>query len=107
MNIKEANQIIADFMGLEYNLNGDYAGWVRNGCFLQFPYSKSLDSLIPVWEKLGYMSLGIHQFTDGEKSITMYTDNYDSDSYEYEELPNNWKEAAAIATAKAILKLEK
>jgi len=120
MDDKEANKIIAEFMERKLVKRGHY--WFLLDCMgeLESVYTKSLDALIPVWEKLKNMDL---EFT----IETIYTDEEQPDDYNmyFADLPDievcetchtrksnypqhsssSIQQAAAYATAKAILEL--
>lgn len=98
MEIDEANKIVAEFMGLEYHREGDCAGWIRNDRFLQFPYSMSFDSLVPVWEKLEFLDIKIFWASDGYRF-------WIKNNREVFSGRKTIQEAACVATAKAILAL--
>lgn len=89
MEPQEANKIIAEYMGvsletfLTYNLKS---------------YSKSLDAIVPVWEKLEIrMSLDMN-YRDMSPWACVCV-------YEIAAFGETIQEAAAIATAKAILEI--
>ena len=111
MTLEEANKIIAEYMG--YELVDQPHSMSRNPLkmtvkrkfeFEITAYSKSLDALVPVWDKLGYsktQGIGFHRYKSGwqvgigtilplihlSTSVTL-------------------QEAACLATAKAIKELK-
>lgn len=114
---EQADKIIAEFMGFEFaygeqgyfpvylsNKNGDY---VDPSISRAGPrYSKSLDALVPVWEKLGigeftynYRYTTFHLHTNERTVRDRVGGNCDDSSLVIQQ-------AAAIATAKAILELK-
>lgn len=107
---KQADKIIAEFMGTKYNhICIDYADKDK---YLSDLYSESLDALVPVWEKLGdrfsmnyYRESELHCDTNGVIHRFTFCDDMLSDTKEVVE-NYNVHQAAAIATAKAILVLE-
>ena len=96
MTASEADKIIEKYLGYKHVSLRD-----GNTCFIRF--SNSLDSLIPVWEKLGtdclrftkfdYDSAG--WFLDINERLCQRDDDIDQLGYSIQK-------AAAIATAKAI-----
>jgi len=125
MKTEEANEVIAGFMGMYYiNTRSDgekcdpfisdqQTGHAWATCVR--PFTESLDALVPVWEKLGLKNRG---------EIGFYADN-NGYSFGIWDTPKDafcgfyeWgdpidaraptiQEAAAIATAKAILDTKK
>ena len=105
METEDANKIIADYMGryeMDYSAN-------RKKYFINY-YDKSLDALVPVWEKLSglefeYPDLGKNVFSGKYCAKLYYFNGRDS-------VPcaSGWREtiqvAACIATAKAIMELK-
>ena len=92
MELREANKIIAEFMGLEY------------------PSFVSLDALIPVWEKLNHCQKELFpRIINKKKADTSY---YKVSFFMYgkysfvEHESDDLKEAACLATAKAIKELD-
>lgn len=85
----DADRIIAEYMGAL--VTGEYVQESESGYFLT--YSQSLDALVPVWEKLD-----IRSCINNAIFILQCAKQYKT---------NNIFESAAIATAKAILELEK
>lgn len=92
MTQEEANKIIAEYMGVPEDSIG--YSWSN--------YSKSLDALVPVWEKMRALQVNVQWAI---KSHTVFISS----------LHGNWqrgdsldiKQAAAIATARAIKELKK
>ena len=101
MSLEEADKIIAEFMGMyivgeyihEKDDRGEYCHHVV--------YSKSLDALVPVWEKLE--EIGELDFERDSKKWYFGIDL--PIGYEYGE-HKSLQQAAAIATAKAIRSLK-
>lgn len=118
MELQEVNRIIAEYMG-----------WKECGCdiklvptpfqdeceecglefkwneHLSARYHRSLDALVPVWEKLKYVNyfeFNLHQ-TWFSLSISEKKGEWTEESWGKETI----QEAAAFATAKAIQSLEK
>ena len=87
MTTKEANKIIAEFMGWSIIHNGNALSMCGGWSYLP---SESLDVLPPVWEKLGCVYF---------PEFFKYRNGIDEDG-------KTLQEGAAIATAKAIKKLE-
>ena len=99
MNDKEVNKIIAEYMGVPETVSincGDYSQDVLR-------YVDSLDALVPVWEKLGRYAACGKQEELGFQAIMLPTtvDNM-ACVYNMESI----QQAAAHATAKAILELK-
>jgi hypothetical protein len=104
MGVEEANKIIAEYMGLDYPTRNDA------GFFMPNPNFKSLDALIPVWEKLDVelsrliFNGNVQDNTDNKKfHVSLFKESIFafSDSF-----GDTIQEAAAIATAKAIQELK-
>lgn len=97
--IEEAERTIAYFMGLEVETRDGYEGWVRNKCFLQYPYSRSLDCLVSVWGKLDCVAVF-------DKLPPMYACELRSKNSMGEviglDCAESIQQAACLATAKAI-----
>ena len=105
MTPKEANRIIAEFMGFEWDgfPDGDI-GIVTASQVCQKTYSMNLfttdlNALAPVWEKLGYSAAAsaisrMKMFLFKPQALQAIGEN-------------TIQEAAAIATAKAIQEFEK
>jgi len=119
MEINEANKIIAEYMGWykEDHLNHGLC-WnhpdIEDRSVLDFcPNFKSLDALIPVWEKLnnnGVMLIfstfnGTHYGWNIETRIARY---HEFETVDHKEYDRNiaLSEALCLATAKAIQELE-
>lgn len=112
MTAQEADKIIAEFMfgdKFQYFV-GDYLVILNNSPPYK-RYSKSIDALVPVWEKLEVLPyLGIRDGLFQENSCQLYEHILDDEENEKSEYMLRAKgetiqEAAAIATAKAILEL--
>lgn len=122
MTAQEANKIIAEFLGwrLENNnwILGDFEkDGHETGCpntdeykdYAPNNYIRSLDALVPVWEKL-------KDFHNGEIDISLAPDEKhwvsidhfkDGHCYSSSSRGETVQEAAAIATAKAIKEMVK
>lgn len=93
MKIEEANKVIAEFMFPDVNDRR------KRKCFLgEFDYHKSLDGLVPVWEKVSFTVQMYHSSVLGAKFTTPF-----GNVSQLEDRGLSIQEAAAIATAKAIL----
>jgi len=97
MKASEANRIIAEFMGY-YSDEGSWSP--------QYPlFDRSLDTLVPVWEKLkrnGKIE-DMELSCCGEKGEAFWNCMWDIDKHgPYCEEGTNAQKIAAIATAKAI-----
>lgn len=113
MNKDEANKIIAEFMGYggcstPFMIEGEYyiAVFDSNGFAAEYirPYSESLDALVPVWEKLDFdFCLSAKEKSCRNMDYSGYYLNFGG----LEVKSTTLQEAAAIATAKAILELNK
>lgn len=103
MTDNEVNKIIAEFMGWEIIHDGNAlsidGGWSHLPCH-------SLDTLVPVWEKLG-LEIGLHQ---SEKLWFAFCWKKDATDETKKEFMGKWsdmpQQTAAHATAKAILELK-
>ena len=105
MTDQEVNKIIAEYMC--WTRNEYDTGWYQDGeDFIAPWFTKSLDALVPVWEKLrGFDRIGI--------DIWNYNNSFWFDKcYErsivtevFESSHKTLQQAAAHATAKAILEL--
>lgn len=102
MTTKEANIIIAEFMGEEhyYYLHPRYGGATTDGEY-DICISDSLDALVPVWEKLKSFNLEFGTNVNSE-----YLCFYDTDRMNVGVSGHTIQEAAALATAKAIQELK-
>ena len=98
MTTNEANKICAEFMGCDFNATETCI--VDKDHNLSHLYSKSLDSLVPIWEKMSNTSF---QFYILGGDFTFKTPFSKSSSKEVD----TPQEAACIATAKAIKELKK
>lgn len=113
MTPEKCNKIIAQYMGYE-NIQHEYDEFT--GKFLTFViiedsvlgavtkcllYSKSLDALVPVWEKLRINKAEVL------RGIDCWFFNIDNRHYYSDCAAPTIQEAAAIATAKAIQELSK
>lgn len=115
MSVEEADRIIAEFMGFDL-VNMDYsykdypceAVWENQetGAMEQTPfYSQSLDALVPVWEKLRIRAIQFN-FWKKDPMVTILRGELSSNSLVGFN-NKNLEQAAAIATVKAILEMEK
>ena len=112
MSDNEVNKIIAEFMGwkiVKYATHG--LSWkivkyaitglmmIKEGEKSRYTdYTKSLDALVPVWGKLE--DIPFMTISSGEYHAMMM-------QYKCFSIKNNYQQAAAHATAKAILELNK
>ncbi len=105
MKSSEANKIIAEYMG--YTVYPNDAEFIPQGMMhvkeYSLAYSQSLDALVPVWEKLNLIcDFDICRSLDDKWRFCLK--NFTgSIVFSYES--NSVQEAAAIATAKAILEI--
>ena len=105
MNDNEVNKIIAEFMGYEvFSCVERYADMaVRKGDFRGniYKFTKSLDALVPVWEKLEVRLFSFDKWNN--YLVDIHTDtNADIMRVKGKTI----QQAAAHATAKAILELD-
>lgn len=111
MSIEEANEIIAKYMGYtrfnegwNTNTKGDGIHWV---CYDWF---KSLDNLIPVWQKLENHHLEGIKINLAIKHVELYTfpiGGYGHSTSESFDFSNSTpQEIALLATAKVIQEIE-
>ena len=103
MTDNEINKIIAEYMGwIKKNSRWfDEKGKQRN---YLIAYTESLDSLVPVWEKLEYLQIHI-QRASRERLFCFIGMNCKYDSLKYNDKDLTTQQAAAHATCKAILEL--
>lgn len=119
MNDNEANKIIADFVndGIDFSetvrchIRGKTCRWWQdNDTYFTTPcYTKSLDALVPVWEKLEITEMHIWtKFSSFGNSSEIYKsyNEYGSHFVEYENNNASITNNVAHATAKAILELK-
>jgi hypothetical protein len=105
MSDNEVNKIIAEFMGFEYShglillRNKEGAIWLEDDA----DYVSSLDALVPVWERLGNVEYELKK--DNER-FTCALCNYTTGFVVIESYYKTIQQAAAHATAKAILELQ-
>ena len=110
MKPDEANRIIAEFLGLTVHPSGvvmvpQDMDHIRQDAI---PYSRSLDALVPVWEKLGVFSGGFVKDWNEVESRPINSFLIETDLGDFSSQHNETLElAAAIATAKAIQGLQK
>lgn len=95
MTANEANKIIAEYMGMRVGIF-----WKFLGCSLRWGafYTESLDTLVPVWEKLDMNETHFYQ-----ESATLYHDDFPDG---VDGKGKTLQEAAAIATANLIQELQ-
>lgn len=106
MKDKEVNKIIGEFMGDERCLL-DFSGVLflvdpesqpTDPDYLQDAYTNSIDALVPVWEKIGVIpELDYNSKKDFQRCAYYFG---------REVVGNSFQQAAAHATAKAILELK-
>jgi hypothetical protein len=97
---EQANKIIAEFMGGHSKspiIKFEFGDGVQHR---PVNYFESLDALMPVWEKLEFIDLRC-AWIDNKYDFTLSL----NDNYTYR--GKTIQEAAAIATAKAIMEIEK
>jgi hypothetical protein len=104
MNDEEVDKIIAKYMDRVLVKKGYY--WFLTDCMGEFvsPYTKSLDALVPVWEKLNTYPMVDE---DEKYLIELLTEERFIDINYVWSKKDTLQEAAAYATAKAILELSK
>jgi hypothetical protein len=105
MTNNEASEIIAKYMSYAIRRNGKIH---KDDKSIEVIFTKSLDSLIPVWKKIA---------KDSSRCVDINAFFSDESSCEFSVSYNGWfdessewgtaQESAAHATAKAILALEK
>ena len=102
MKIKEANEIVAEYMG--FGFNATETCLVDKDHNLSALYSDSLDALVPVWEKLDVRHFRYENRYGNYFSIHYGTnDAYDTKTrVDHMITSETIQEAACIATAKAI-----
>ena len=102
MTVEEANKIIAEFAGTAYIPPEDRykisLGNYHESMQMIF-YTEDLNSLIPIWEKIEYCTFTGDWIIEGYQFRLYITD-------EHKGVGKTIQEAAAIATANAILKLK-
>jgi len=108
MDAQGANKIIASYMGCE--VDGDQIV-LRDNCrgYYHGLYTKSLDALVPVWEKLRkhvVIELCRHGVSDYHWCYFRDPTNKKIDSIDEDASGVSIQGAAAIATAKAIQELK-
>ena len=105
ITIEEANRLIAEYMGLKYVLERNHI--ISYSGLKVSPYSKSLDALVPVWEKLNLPKIIELDIRDHNYAKGFGFRTYADLSYSiYEDSSESIQEAACIATAKAIKELK-
>lgn len=106
MNDNEVNKIIAEFMGVPWCPCND--GFKVEAHDLHPKYTESLDALVPVWDKLGGKTgIDITIQNDGIDCLEKYQVKLDSDFIVESSWYKTIQQAAAHATAKAILEITK
>lgn len=110
MNSEEANRIIAEYMGYKYR-DGSETKIVQGEAYTRLcKYNKSLDALVPVWEKLKLEKCLCVKFSLLKNKRDFCEFNYGeygaADWQDSIEQLGKIQEAAAIATAKAIQELQ-
>jgi len=118
VDLNEANKIIAEYMNWKIIHNGNALGIpsdsdpnVNQGISFGWSYlpSESLDVLVPVWEKIhseSLWSIGIESETMECWQITWHL--FGNNKIDFiSDLDTTIQQAAAVATAKAILELRK
>lgn len=113
MTSQEANKIIAEFMGEKFpTISCKVCGICEDHEVIE--YTESLDALVPVWEKLNPKKCSPKIVSLGGLSghwvcVVRYAYKLGSLDWDGEivEAASTAQEAAAIATAKAILDLTK
>ncbi|MCK5138466.1 MAG: hypothetical protein KAQ85_01365 [Thermodesulfovibrionia bacterium] len=116
MDLQEVNRIIAEYMGLEEDdLDGvscftcGYDG-LWDEFFQKDLYTRSLDALIPVWEKLNCRPYFDYDWNDDKTKKVEFCEvsEISLGKYPYGYAAGETiQQAAAIATAKVIQELEK
>lgn len=97
MNTSEANKIIAEYMG--YKDDGtEFDAIIHENA----AYAKSLDALVPVWEKLPTLP---EFFSNSKNHYEVMFDIGDTATMYAKGEAATIQEAACIATARAILEL--
>ena len=102
MTPQEANKIIAEYMGLRYVLEMNHV--ISYSGLKVSPYSKSLDALVPVWERYELFTeykFDICHALKGERRWGFLINTF-TRSFSFEGQGSTLQEAACIATAKAI-----
>lgn len=109
MTPQEANKIIADFMGLEMSQFEHRENYVfkRNHAERYALFTDSLDALVPVWEKGGLTLIINLDFMPQKIDKWSVSVAFWAIRGEFSGKGKTIQEAAAIATAKAILELDK
>ena len=109
MTPNEADKIIAEYMGLTvYSKEPEFIPSCTTQIREDFlKYSVSIDSLLPVWEKLKPHYRQVEIFiSDKTKGVSFYFNNSGGATInEYKGYKNNFHQCAAIATARVISKI--
>ena len=103
MEIQEANKIIAEYMGegsLINSMDFDLKARLHVG-----RYSKSLDALVPVWEKLGSFMIELENKSPFHEGYLFDITLRPSGTFYTRTTARTIQEAACLATAKAIQEL--
>jgi hypothetical protein len=107
MTNNEVNKVIAKYMG--YTFRSTYSGelYIEDESTARFKaYTNSLDALVPVWEKMdipNILEMDIRNHTQPVFAYRVYADL----AYTHHHEAKTIQEAAAHATAKAILELNR
>lgn len=103
MTIIEADETIAAYMNRQIVSKGYYRFLVNTieSTDLDAVYSRSLDALVPVWQKLGYTNVILSVYGDMLAEVDIYGTRIN----DLQEKGKTLQEAAAIVTAKAIKEL--
>lgn len=119
MTNNEVNKIISEYTGAVIEHvdswdKGEFSRIITNGGSYQKLYTESLDALVPVWNRLKLQDchiIGIHLFPRSYKANANIKDVIDlyntNESVSIVSNDESIQEAAAHATAKAILALGK
>ena len=78
MTDKEVNKIVSEFMGaVFYESHNPTPMLILNGAEIHIEgfnkYTKSLDALVPVWEKLEFLQIRVDWFSDNEYAFCFLT----------------------------------
>jgi len=107
MTNDEVNKTIAEFeFGNDYWTEDGLVEWeYGEGRYnhAKRPYTESLDSLVPVWEKLNLPR--IYEIDIKNGSYSFYVRHYTDLVYQENKTASTIQQAAAIATAKVIREL--
>ena len=110
MTPEEPNKVIAEFIGWELSefavvnlINSDLNDSMMAGKSYSLP-TESLDTLVPVWEKLGINNIRLYENINSEMVCS-----FDIRKYRNARpgISKTFQQAAAIATSKAIQESKK